>query len=168
MDKKNILIIGLLVIGAIIMCQLLNLQIFSTEYKINAENNAYKYVTRYPASGVIYDRNNNILVTNKTTYDILVTPYEVQPFDTVALCRIFSLDIENVKKNFREYKQYRKKIGYQSMPFLKQVSSEKYNLFSERAFEFPGFSIQPRTARSYQIGEHTSELQSPDHLVCRL
>lgn len=149
MDKKNILIIGLLVIGAIIICQLLNLQIFSTEYKINAENNAYKYVTRYPARGVIYDRNNKILVTNKTTYDILVTPYEVQPFDTAALCEIFSLDIETVKKKFKEYRQFRKKIGYQSMTFLKQVSSEKYNLFSERAYEFPGFSIQPRTARSY-------------------
>ena len=149
MDRKHILIISLACVAAILLFQLLNLQIFSEEYKINAENNAYKYVTSYPARGIIYDRNHNILVTNKNTYDVLVSPYEVSEFDTLAFCKIFNIDTAFVKEKFREYRQNRKKIGYQSLTFLKQISSEEFNLFSERSFEFPGFSTLPRTNRSY-------------------
>ena len=102
MDRKYVLIIGLAGVAVVLLVQLLNLQIFSKEYKINAENNAYKYVTSYPARGIIYDRNHNILVTNKNTYDVLVTPYEVEEFDTLALCRIFNLESSFVKEKFKE------------------------------------------------------------------
>ena len=64
MEKKNILIFGVLAVGLILIMQLFNLQILKKEYKITAENNAYKYVTRYPVRGLILDRNNNILVGN--------------------------------------------------------------------------------------------------------
>ena len=87
MSKKSILIIGLFIIGIILIVQLFNLQILNEQYKITADNNAYKYVTRYPARGLILDRNNNILVGNKTTYDIMITPSEVKAFDTLDFCR---------------------------------------------------------------------------------
>ena len=67
MEKKNVLIIGVLAVGLILVLQLFNLQILNDQYKITAENNAYKYVTRYPVRGLIMDRNGNILVGNKNT-----------------------------------------------------------------------------------------------------
>jgi Cell division protein FtsI/penicillin-binding protein 2 len=149
MEKKNILIIGLIIVGIILLCQIFNLQILNKEYKITAENNAYKYVTIYPARGLIYDRNGEYLVMNKTTYDIMVTPFEVKEFDTVELCKVLSLDINDVRKKFKEYKLNRRKIGYQSIPFIKQISSETYNIFAESSYEFPGFSATPRTTRNY-------------------
>lgn len=149
MDKKDLLIIGLVVVGFILIAQIFNLQILNNEYKITAENNAYKYITRYPARGIIYDRNGNYLVMNKTTYDIMVTPYEVRQFDTAALCKIFSLDIKKVKEQFAIYKKNKRNIGYQSLPFVKQISSEKYNLFTECAYQFTGFNAIARTARNY-------------------
>ena len=88
MEKKNVLIIGVLVIGLILIAQLFNLQILQDEYKITAENNAYKHVTRYPVRGLILDRNGNILVSNKVAYDLLVTPKEVEEFDTLAFCEV--------------------------------------------------------------------------------
>ena len=106
MEKKNVLIIGLLAVGLILIAQLFNLQILKDEYKITAENNAFKYITRYPVRGLILDRNGNILVGNKNTYDITVTPYEVTEFDTVDFCSIFELDINMVKEKFAEYKKY--------------------------------------------------------------
>src|SRR5258708_33532478 len=48
------------------------------------------------------------------------------------------------------------------------LSSAGQNLVIPESFAYrvrPG-SVQPRTARRSE--EHTSELQSPDHLVCRL
>ena len=46
MEKKNVLIIGVLAVGLILVLQLFNLQILIDQSKITAENNAYKYVTR--------------------------------------------------------------------------------------------------------------------------
>lgn len=149
MEKKNILVAGLIAVGAILIFQLFNLQILNQEYKITASNNAFKYETRYPVRGLILDRNRNILVSNKTTYDILVTPLEVKPFDTADFCRIFSLDREIVARQLKEFRQNRRRYGYQSLPFVKQVSEIEYSIFSEKAYKFPGFSALPRTARSY-------------------
>lgn len=149
MEKKNILVAGVIAVGLILILQLFNLQILNKEYKITASNNAYKYEIRYPVRGLILDRNNNILVGNKTTYDIMVTPLEVKPFDTADFCNIFSLDREAVRKQLKEYGKNRRKYGYQSLTFVKQVSEIEYSIFSEKAYKFPGFSALTRTARSY-------------------
>ena len=149
MEKKNVLILGVLAIGLILIIQLFNLQILNDQYKITAENNAYKYVTRYPVRGLILDRNNNILVGNKNTYDIMVTPIEVKEFDTLDFCSIFNMDTLYVRDKFKEYRKFRRKIGYQSLTFLKQVSSVQYSIFIEKAYKFPGFSAVSRTSRNY-------------------
>ena len=149
MEKKNVLIIGVLAVGLILVLQLFNLQILNDQYKITAENNAYKYVTRYPVRGLIMDRNGNILVGNKNTYDIMVTPIEVKEFDTLDFCSIFNLDTLEVRQKFKEYRKYRRRIGYQALTFLKQVSSMQYSIFMEKAYKFPGFSAISRTSRNY-------------------
>ncbi|MBQ7019357.1 MAG: penicillin-binding protein 2 [Bacteroidales bacterium] len=149
MEKKNVLIIGVLAVGLILVLQLFNLQILNDQYKITAENNAYKYVTRYPVRGLIMDRNGNILVGNKNTYDIMVTPIEVKEFDTLDFCSIFNLDTLEVRQKFKEYRKNRRRIGYQALTFLKQVSSVQYSIFMEKAYKFPGFSAISRTSRNY-------------------
>ena len=149
MNRKNILIAGVLLFGFILILQLFNLQILNKEYKITAENNAFKYLVRYPVRGLILDRNNNILVGNKNTYDIQITPIEVKEFDTLALCKIFSLELESVREKMKEYKANRRKIGYQTLTFLKQVPAQEYSIFAEQAYRFPGFSALPRTSRNY-------------------
>jgi penicillin-binding protein 2 len=149
LKRNNILITGIIVAAAVIVIRLFNLQIVDKEYKITASNNAFRYDVRYPARGLILDRNGNILAGNETSYDIMVTPYEVKKFDTLDLCRIFSLDPQEVKKSFKEYRQNRKRIGYQSLPFVKQISGKEYAMFVEKAYKFEGFSAISRTIRSY-------------------
>ena len=149
MEKKNVLITGVLLVGFILILQLFRLQIIDDQYKITAENNAYKYVTRYPVRGLIMDRNGNILVGNKNTYDIMVTPIEVKEFDTLDFCSIFNLDPLEVRAKFKEYRKYRRKIGYQALTFLKQVSNIQYSIFIEKSYKFPGFSAISRTSRNY-------------------
>lgn len=149
LKKKNILIIGIIVVAAIILLQLVNLQILDKQYKITASNNAFRYDICYPARGLILDRNGKILAGNVTAYDIMITPIEVTELDTVDLCRIFDLDIYEVRKTLKDYRRNRRKIGYQSIPFVKQISSRQYAVFLEKAYKFPGFSAISRTVRSY-------------------
>ncbi|NTU95786.1 MAG: penicillin-binding protein 2, partial [Bacteroidales bacterium] len=135
LKKKNILIIGIIAAAVVIVLQLFNLQIIDEEYKITASNNAFRYDIRYPARGIIYDRNGKILVGNETAYDIMITPYEVKDPDTLDLCRIFNLDIADVRQTLREYRKNRRRIGFQSLPFVKQVSPAQYAIFLEKSYK---------------------------------
>lgn len=148
-NRYKILVIGLVIALLILVAQLVNLQLIDDKYKINAENNALRYQTIYPTRGLILDRNGKVLVGNTISYDLMVTPYDVKPFDTLYLCDIFSLKIDDVRATFRDYKRYRTKIGYQTIPFLKNITYLQYSLFIEKSHLFPGFTTTPRSIRSY-------------------
>lgn len=149
LGKKNVLILGVIVVALVYLGQLFYLQIIDEEYKITAGNNAYRYDIRYPARGLIMDRNKKILAGNETAYDIMITPYEVKELDTMDLCRTFDLDIYEVRSKLKEYRKNRRRIGYQSLPFVKQATSRQYAIFLEKAYKFPGFSAVARTIRNY-------------------
>ena len=148
-SRRTVVAAAIILVFAVIAFRLFQVQILDKEYRITAENNALKYETIYPARGRILDRNGQVIVDNKISYDIMVTPFDVKEFDTLAFCRIFDLDTAFVKDKFREYRLYRRKIGYQSLVFKRQVTSEQYNMFIEKGFLFPGFTGVPRTSRSY-------------------
>lgn len=147
--RYRYLLIGLAVAFLILAAQLFHLQLLDNSFKISAQNNALFYQTRYPARGLILDRNGKVLVGNKNTYDILVTPHYVKDFDTTALCGIFGISREQVREKFREYRKYRSRIGYRTVTFLSQVSQEQYTHFIESAYKFPEFRGVPRTTRMY-------------------
>ena len=149
MGKKATLIIGIIIVGVILALRLVDLQLLNEDYKIWANRNALLYETKYPARGEILDRNGNTLVGNKTTYDIMATPIDIREFDTLDFCQIFNVDPQAVKKKLRNWRMNRKKIGYQSFTFIKQVSDKEYSLFAEKAYQFPGFYAVSRTARIY-------------------
>lgn len=148
-DRKSVLVLAVCIIFAILAGWLFYLQVINTRYRVIAENNALKYEIRYPARGLLKDRNGNILVGNRIVYDIMVTPRDMPPFDTVEFCTIFGLDTAFMHAKFREYRLYRSRIGYQTLTLLKQVPAEQYHVFAEKSFMFPGFSATPRTTRTY-------------------
>jgi penicillin-binding protein 2 len=148
-DKKTTLTIGAIAVALVYIVQLFNLQILDEEYKINASNNAFRYDIRYPARGLILDRNGKILVGNETAYDIMITPLEVKNLDTADLCSVFNLDINEVRVKLKEYHRDRRRIGYQSLPFVKQVPGWQYALFLEKSYKFQGFTGVSRTIRNY-------------------
>ena len=148
-NRKNKLLIGLVTVAAVLVGKLFYIQCINGEYKVNADNNSMVYDYIYPPRGVIYDRNGEILVGNKVCYDILVTPKEVQEFDTLALANALCIPDSLVRSKMAYYKKNRKSIGFRTLPFLKQVSSEVYMRFAEEEYRYPGFSSQVRSVREY-------------------
>ncbi len=149
MDKKILLTAGIIIAALCLAFRLFWLQIIDEHYKVSADNNALLYQTQYPARGEIKDRNGNTLVGNKTTYDIMVTPIDLKEFDTVDFCNIFHLDMNDVRKKLSYYRENRRRIGYQTFTFVKQVSGSSYSHYAEKAYKFPGFYAISRTARIY-------------------
>ena len=149
LNRENRLIIGLCTAAAILIAKLFSIQIIEDEYKMDAENNSMVYSTIYPTRGIIHDRNGNILVGNKVAYDLMVTPKEVEEFDTLALSRVLDVPVGFIKDKMDEYRQKSRRIGYQSVVMIKQMPPEQYMRFAEVAYQFPGFRGQARSIREY-------------------
>ena len=137
--------------AALLLCRLFYIQIIDSSYKESAENNSMVREVIYPTRGIIYDRNGKIIVGNKVAYDILVTPREVSPFDTLALAAVLDTDPDFIRSRMAYYRKYRTRIGYQSQVLLKQVPQETYIRFAEVQYKFPGFRGQMRSVRDYPI-----------------
>ena len=153
--RRKIIVIGLfLLFGLIFLIRLFYIQIIADKYILSANNNVLRYITQYPARGLIYDRFGKLLVYNEAAYDLMVTPKQVKEIDTLALCNLIGIErkdfIDRLKKA-RNYSLYRASI------FEAQISRENYGYLEEKMFKFPGFFVQPRTLRkySYPYAAHT-------------
>ena len=149
MNRKNRLVIGLLVVAGVVLAKLFYIQIVNDKYKRDASNNSLVYNYIYPPRGVIYDRNGEILVGNEVCYDITVRPRDVVPFDTLALADVLGVEADFIRERMSYYRQYRTRIGYQKLSFLKHIPQENYIRFVESAYRFPGFRAEVRSVRQY-------------------
>ena len=149
LNRKNKLLIGLGATALILLSKLFVIQIIDDKYKTSAENNSMVYSIIYPTRGIIHDRNGKILVGNKVAYDLLVTPREVEEFDTVGLAKVLDVDPDIIREKMVEYKKNRRRIGWQTVVMLKQIPQETYMKFAEVSYRFPGFRGQARSIREY-------------------
>ncbi len=148
-NRQNKLLIGLCTAALILIAKLFSIQIVDDRYKLAAENNSLAYTTLYPNRGIIHDRNGKILVGNKVSYDLMVTPREVEAFDTLAFCNVLGVELEWVRAKMKEYKRFRSRIGWRTIVMIKQIPQESYMRFAEVAYKFPGFRGQARSIREY-------------------
>jgi len=149
-DKKIVLVAGAVILFLLLVARLFYLQLINSELKLSADNNAFRYETLYPPRGQIFDRNGKLIVSNRNAFDIMVTPVDVREFDTLELCRILNLDTSMVRSEFRRFKKYRTRIGYQTIPFAKHLEADRYSIFMESEYKYPGFTGVPRTERIYE------------------
>ena len=133
--------------------QLFKLQIMSPEYRKYADSNAFYRKTLYPARGSIYDRNGNLLVYNKPTYDVMMVVREMGDFDTLDFCNTLNIDIKSFRQLDADMRDKRRNPGYSSYTpqlFKTQLDIEEYGLLQEKLYKFPGVYIQNRTERQYK------------------
>ncbi|MDE6147884.1 MAG: penicillin-binding protein 2 [Bacteroidales bacterium] len=149
LNRQNRLLIGLCTAAAILIARLFSIQIIKDKYKTDASNNSMVYSIIYPTRGIIHDRNGKILVGNKVAYDLMVTPKEVEEFDTLALAEILEVSPDFIKDKMDEFHRNRRRIGYQSVVMLKQIEPQRFMKFAELAYKFPGFRGQARSIREY-------------------
>lgn len=146
-NKKFLAIVTvLLVLVVIYAIKLFSLQVVSKEYAEAAKNNALRQIIEHPDRGLIYDRNDSLLVFNDVAYDLMVVPNELREFDTAYLCKILNISQEDLMKRIEKAAAYSKIIP---SVVMQQMSKTDYGHLQEKMFNFPGFFVQTRTLRSY-------------------
>lgn len=153
LEKRKFVIGGFITLIVLIyLVRLFNLQIGDAKYKESADSNAFLKRVIYPARGLVYDRNDRLVVLNKPAYDVMIIPKDVQPFDTAALCSVLGITKEQLAQKWIEMKDTHKNPGYSAytpQKLISHLSQKDYGKLQEKLYLFPGFFVQKRTVREY-------------------
>jgi len=135
-------------VAFIYILRLFYIQVINDKYKLDAQNNAFRYQTEYPMRGYIYDRHGKILVYNEPSYDLLVIPREAKGCDTLSLCETLEITKAEYLKRMKRASQAPNSPRKQSV-FEKQMSAETFAALQEKMYRFKGFFVQKRAVRKY-------------------
>lgn len=147
-QRKNIIIAFMLLIVGVYLIRLFSIQVVDKSYKQKAARNAIREVTITPPRGMIYDRNDSLIVCNEVAYDLMVIPKNVKPFDTADLCNILDITKEELVKRLEKAEKYSPLLP---SPVEQQMPKEDYGFLQEKMQKFPGFFVQNRILRNYPI-----------------
>lgn len=147
-ERKYIIVGVFLFVGLLYIARLFYIQIIDDSYKLDARNQAFRYVTEFPVRSYIYDRNKKLLVYNEAAYDLMVVPRNIKNFDTADFCNLLGITKATFIKKMKKAVQAPNSPRKQSV-FEKQLSPKDYASIQERLYRFPGFFVQSRTLRKY-------------------
>ena len=153
LEKRKYVIGGFItVLVMIYIVRLFALQVGDVKYKESADSNAFLKRILYPARGLVYDRNDKLVVFNKPAYDVMLIPKDVGDFDTVMLCDALGISRDELISKWEEMKDPHRNPGYSSytpQKLISHLSQEDYGKLQEKLNLLPGFYIQKRTVREY-------------------
>ena len=144
--RKFLLFLIVISTSLIFILRLFYLQVYASEPYSIYEDNAIRKVFTYPKRGYIYDRNNNLLVSNQPSYDVMIIPGLVKKVDTLEFCRLLKISKEYFDNKIEKTSRYSRRIP---SVFLAHLSKEDYGFLAEKIRKFEGFYIQKRNLRQY-------------------
>lgn len=150
LEKRRWIIGGFILVVAIIyIVRLFNLQVLDDKYKDYADSNAFLRKAIYPSRGIIYDRNDKLVVYNQPAYDVMIIPRDVHEFDSIDFCSAINITPEQLRKRFRDMRNSPGYSSYSPQTLITHLSPEDYGRLQEKLYRFPGFYVQKRILRQY-------------------
>ena len=135
LQKRQFVIMGIIIaVLLVFVIRLFHLQVIDKSYRQSAENNALRQLTEHPARGLIYDRNDSLLVYNDAAYDLMVVPNELRAFDTLELCNLLEITKEELLKRIDKAMKW---SGMIPSLIAQQMSKEDYGYLQEKLHRFP-------------------------------
>ncbi len=150
--RQYVIVLIVLAVAFIYIIQLFYIQIADSSYKENADNNAFLKKVIYPSRGLLYDRNQQLYVSNQPVYDLMIIMREIQGFDTLSFCNMLDITQQEFEEKMVEIKDKRKNRGYSRFTpqiFMSQLSVAEYGKIQEQLYKFRGVYAQQRVLRKY-------------------
>lgn len=144
--RTVILIIVIVVIGLTLVVKLFMIQVADDSFLRRAERNAIQRIVDHPYRGLIYDRNNSLMVFNNPVFDLMVIPREFSVQDTTQFCELFGIEKEALIENYNAAKEY---SWVKPSSLIKQISNEDFARIQDYLIDYPGLFVMTRSVRAY-------------------
>jgi penicillin-binding protein 2 len=151
MERKSIL--GLLIIlmfAALIAC-MINLSLLQgAKFRKLSDSNCIRLISQYGSRGNILDRNGEVIVDNKISYDVMILPQDLSHIDQALglISRILRVEVKDLLSNFK------RNFISSSVPVVVATNIELKEaiLLGEYKTEQPSIIVVPKPLRHYPYG----------------
>ena len=144
--RPVILIMFIVLIGLVLLIKLFMIQVADDSFLRRAERNAIQRIVDHPYRGLIYDRNNSLLVFNNPVFDLMVIPQEFSVKDTAQFCELFGIEKELLIENYNAAKNY---SWVKPSSLIKQISNKEFARMQDFLIDYPGLFVTTRSVRAY-------------------
>ena len=153
---KNKLLPFLIILSSFIfVLRLLWVQLIDiNDVKLSNKNSVEK-VYNFPERGYVFDRNDRLVVGNELFYDLMVTPEELKPIDTLEFCKIFKITKTTLIDKINKAKKYSR---VKPSVFQSQISKTDYAIIQEKLWKYKGFSVRKKSNRNYLLNSASNIL----------
>ena len=148
-SRKDIIQIVFILVGVIFLIKLFSIQVVNNRYAELADGNVIMRQVEYPFRGLIFDRNQKLIVYNTPEFDLDVISKDIRKFDSAKFCDVFEISRSELRTKFKEMKARKEYSPYKPTLFMDQLSNIDFARVQDHLDEFPGFYIQARTTRAY-------------------
>ncbi|MEL6986703.1 MAG: penicillin-binding transpeptidase domain-containing protein, partial [Bacteroidota bacterium] len=140
----------MIIAGCLLLFKAAHLQLFDSNIKRKARATTMDKKTLYPSRGLIYDRNDKLLVYNNPIYDLMAIYNKVdQDMDVDEFCDLLEISKTDFDKFLNKDWGDIKYSKSSPFIFMNKIPASIYTKFQEHLHEFPGFYPVIRNVRGY-------------------
>ncbi len=154
--RKNILLTLVTVGFVIILGRLYQLQyVYRDEYGKKSEENSIRTIVKVPVRGYVYDRKGNLLVDNRPSYTVMLTPIDFDAKNISLLASILQMDDESIKEKVKKGRQY---SLFNPVRIKRDIDFATLSALEENKSLLPGVEIQIESKRYYGTPARASHM----------
>jgi penicillin-binding protein 2 len=143
---------------SLIAARLFFLQVLSgEELRRFSESNRLKKERLLPTRGVIYDRDERVIVDNRAAFDVILLA-QYYPFDEETDARLAKALGMTAAELERKIAKYRKTPTFHPVLLKADVSKDVIAAIETDSEGFPGVDIETTVQRRYPLGDFASQL----------
>jgi len=154
--RKNIIIALISILGIGFIGQLIKMQIIEySSFVEKAANNSIKKIVKKAPRGILFDRNHQILVSNKPFYSLEITPAVYDTSNNRIIENILGLGNNYVKEILYDKRGYSK---YLPRVIKRNIDFEKIAWLEEHIEKLKGVQIVVDLQRDYSFNVKGSHI----------
>lgn len=141
---------------AICVAQLFNMQILQQPiYSIKSDENSVKPIYQLAPRGIFFDRNHQVLVGNKPSFTLRITPSSYDPNLSPYIEAILGMNSGYIDRTLKLNQSYSK---FLPRKIAKDVSFKVIAWYEENSSKLPGVDYVMETQRDYSFGINGSHM----------
>ncbi len=154
--RRRIIFLIILGMVAVQTMQLINMQLLeSNKYEEKSNDNSVKSFSLKAPRGIIFDRNIEMLVGNKASFTVHLTPSEYNSKNSKILETVLEVELGYIEKILQKYKRFSK---YKPRTLLRGADYKVISWIEENHQQLSGISYQVDTQRDYGFGINGSHI----------
>lgn len=143
------LVFAVLAAFFLLFIRMFHLQIIEgEEYRRLSESNCIRIQNIDPPRGLIYDSKGELIVDNRPSFDICITPKDAKPIEE-TFSRLAALTMIPAKEMEERFVKQQGLPSYSPVVVLPDVDRNTLGAIEVRKYDLPGVTVQVRPLRHY-------------------